>query len=476
MKNKYKLLLAALILFNAVTVLAQAQKKPNFLFFLTDDWGYDVLGCYGNTTIKTPNIDNLAAGGLKFQNAILTTSSCSPSRCSMITGRYPHNTGAPELHSTLPAGQVMFPELLRKAGYYTALSGKNHMGDEVKPAFDTISLGKGPGGERDWVSIMKNRPVDKPFFFWFACHDGHRPWQFDKDGNRFDPATVKVPAMMFDGPETRKDIAGYYHEISRADYFLGELIKELKRENVLDNTYIIFMSDNGMPFPRCKTRLYDSGIKTPFIVSGPGIKPGVTYTMISAVDLSATVLAIVNIPKDHRIQGVSFLPVLKNPKAKTRDFAFSEHNWHVFKNHERSVRYGDWLYIRNSYPERRNLAGESTDQFPAGKELWDAYAQHLTKPWQEDVFMMPRPAEELYNVKTDPNQFHNIAADKANQKMLAFLSGKLNAWIKETGDNKPTHPTEDNNLPNWKRGEMPGDATHAYAINNPGPIYQAKGK
>jgi arylsulfatase len=366
----------------------------------------------------------------------------------------------------------MFPELLKRAGYYTVLSGKNHMGDKIAPAFDTISLGQGPGGEEDWISLMKNRPAKQPFLFWFASHDAHRDWQFDKNGRNYSPESIKVPPMLFDGPITRKDLASYYYEISRADFFLGEVVKELQLEKILDNTYIIFMSDNGRPFPRCKTRLYDSGIKTPFIISGPGIKQGVTDALISSIDVAPTILSLANISIDRRMQGVSFLPVLKDNKAKIRDFTFSEHNWHIFKNHERMVRYNDWMYIRNSYPERQNLAGESTDQFPAGKELWDAHAKHLTKPEQEDVFMIPRPVEELYNVKLDPNQFHNVAASKSNKKILTFLSTTLDRWIKETGDSQPTNPTPDKKDPNWKKGERPGEINNASNINKPGPIFE----
>jgi arylsulfatase len=471
MKNKFRFLFPILLSFFISKIsFAQTLRKSNFILYLTDDIGWNDIGCYGNSAIKTPNIDRLATEGLKFQNAYLTTSSCSPSRCSLITSRYPHNTGAPELFDYLPEGQVMFPELLRDAGYYTALSGKNHMGDKIAAAFDTVSLGKGPGGEEDWVDLIKNRPAGKPFFFWFASHDAHRDWQFDKNGMTYEPDNVKVPPMLFDGPLTRKDLAGYYHEISRADFFLGELIKELQRQKILDNTYIIFMSDNGRPFPRCKTRLYDSGIKTPFIVYGPNIKPGLTDALISSIDVAPTILDLANISKEDRMQGVSFLPILKNAKANIRDFAFAEHNWHTFKNHERMVRYGQWMYIRNSYPGRRNLASESTDKFPAGKELWDAHNKHLTKPEQEDVFMVPRPIDELYNVKSDPYQFHNLAGDKKHMKIISFLSNVLNSWIKETGDSKPTNPTPDRKESGWKKGEKPGEINNADKINNPGPI------
>ena len=126
-------------------------KKPNIVFFIADDVSQDDFGCYGHPVIKTPHIDSLAANGMRFDNAYLTTSSCSPSRCSIITGRYPHNTGAPELHVRLPQQQIRFPELLREAGYYTVLSGKNHMFGNKDRSFDRITGGGGPGKEEDWV-------------------------------------------------------------------------------------------------------------------------------------------------------------------------------------------------------------------------------------------------------------------------------------------------------------------------------------
>lgn len=473
----HKLIITTVLILYSQILMAQNNTKPNFVFFITDDIGWGDLGCYGNSTIRTPNIDKLAGKGLKFQNVYLTTSSCSPSRCSIISGRYPHNTGAPELHDPLPAGQVMFPQLLKEAGYYTVLSGKNHMGPQTKQAFDTISLGKGPGGEEDWVSVIQKRPKDKPFFFWFASHDAHRDWQFDDKGVNYNPDDIKVPLMMFDGPKTRKDLAGYYHEISRADYYLGQLIKEFENQGILNNTYIIFMSDNGSPFPRNKTRLYDSGIKTPFIVYGPKVKVGISNTLLSSIDVAPTILELAGVKIDKRIQGKSFKSVLKNTEKVIRDFAFAEHNWHVFQAHERMVRYGDWMYIRNSYPNRQNLAGESTRVFPAGEELWDAHNKHLTRPEQEDVFLKPRPAEELYNVKSDPYQFKNVVESKENQKILNYLSKVLDVWIKETGDSKPVHPTRDREdvngkpLPGkWKRGDKPGEANHAVTINNSGPV------
>ena len=175
-------------------------------------------------------------------------------------------------YELFPGSPPTRQKALRDAGYYTVLSGKNHMGD-LKRAFDKISRGKGPGFQEDWVEILQQRPKDKPFFCWFGSYDAHRPWTLNDKAPVYENDQVNVPPYVYDGPQTRKDLTGYYHEISRTDYYVGKLREELERQGVSDNTYIIYCSDNGRPFPRDKTRLYDSGIKTPLIVWAPGHLP-----------------------------------------------------------------------------------------------------------------------------------------------------------------------------------------------------------
>lgn len=379
----------------------------------------------------------------------------------------------------LPAGQFMFPEALRAAGYFTALAGKNHMGPAVEAAFDEITLPAGPGGEQKWVEQLRTRPRDKPFFMWFASNDAHRNWQTTPEDPHYDPADAVVPPYLVDGPLTRKDLADYYHEISRLDRFIGKVRAELERQGVAENTYIIFTADNGRPFPRCKTRLYDSGTKTPFIVWRPGtIKPARTEAMISVIDLAPTVLELAGVKVDPRVQGVSFAGVLAKPQAAGRDYAFAEHNWHVGQAHGRSVRNGKWLYIRNAYPEIRSECVESGPQFPAGQELWDAHAAGKLNADQGDVFLQPRPAEELYDVESDPDQLRNLAADPEHGATLARLRAKLDQWTMETGDTVPTKPTlgvpvvgqGQGMNPEFQRGEIPGAAKDASSINAPGPV------
>ena len=449
-----------------------SSDRPNIVFFLADDISQEDIGCYGHPTIKTPNIDALATGGLRFDNAYLTTSSCSPSRCSMVTGRYPHNTGAPELHTDLPKGLVLFPELLKNAGYYTLLSGKHHMGAVANAGFDLISKGQGMGKEGDWVQLLKDRPRDKPFFCWYASSDAHRAWNYNDEAPRYQSGEVVVPPYLIDGPKTREDLRGYYHEVSRFDYFIGEVVAELKGQGVLENTVIIVTADNGRPFPRSKTRLYDSGIKPPFIVYNPQrISSGVTKSLVSSIDIAATVLDLAEVPSDERIQGRSFTSILSDHKATVRDVVFAEHNWHVYKNHERMVRLGDWLYIRNNFPNQQNLCAEAYGG-GAGQELLEVHQKGGLTSAQENIFWNPCPEEELYHVGKDPDQLINVAGNPEHALVLKQMNTLLADWTEQTGDTIPENPTpsREGKWKNTTHGEMPGDASNATLINHPGPI------
>jgi arylsulfatase len=458
------------------------------VFFIADDISQEDFGCYGHPTIKTPRIDALAAGGMRFDNAYLTTSSCSPSRCSIITGRYPHNTGAPELHVKLPESQIRFPELLREAGYYTVLSGKNHMFGKKDRAFDRITQGGGPGKEEDWVEHVQNRPKEKPFFFWFASADAHRGWQLSDDAPAYTVDDAVVPPYLVDSAATRRDLADYYHEVSRFDHYVGLVRDELERQGVLDNTLIVVAADNGRPFPRCKSRLYDSGIKTPWVVHFPALVkvPSVTGSFISSIDLSATCLELAGVEQPACIQGQSFVSILKDPKTEVREVVFAEQNWHVYRNHSRMVRFGDFVYIRNNFPDQPNLCLESHD-YPAGKELWMFHAAGKTTAHQQQIFANPCPEEELFRPGKDSHQLVNLAGHPEYAEILEKARRLLTSWTERTGDTIPENPTPNRHAPPQIRNgevipaeklrgvrnphaEMPGAAANASSINHPGPI------
>lgn len=465
----YNLFFIGLFLF--YSFITNAQEKPNFVFIIADDVSWDDIGCYGNEVVKTPNIDRLAKEGLQFTNAYLTASSCSPSRCSIISGKYPHSNGAAELHTPLPENEIPFPLLLKENGYYTAHAGKWHLGPNVYKAFDVYTenngFDNGDGGEDNWVPFLKDRPKDKPFFFWLAAYDAHRPWGADDFHITHDPSDVNVPVFFADTPETRQDMASYYNEIGRFDYFIGKVREELERQGVLENTLIIVMADNGRPFPRCKTRVYDSGMKTPFIVFWPnGIKNrGIrTESLVSAIDVAPTLLELAGINPPLEYQGTSFTTVLENPSAEIRTSVFSEHNWHDYEAHERMIRTKDFLYVLNSRPNLTNCGPADSKNSPTQHSLNTVRNEGALTPAQVDIFVSPRPAEELFDVKNDPLQLVNLASLHGSKEKLKEMRLLLKAWQYNTGDSAPENLTRD-----WydreagkalkierKRGTMPG--------------------
>ena len=178
---------------------------------------------------------------------------------------------------------------------------------------------------------------------------------------------MKIPPYFADTPETRQDMASYYNEIGRFDYYVGKVRAELEKQSVLDNTVIIVMTDNGRPFPRCKTRVYDSGMKTPFIVFWPkGIrsKGSQTESLISAIDIAPTILELAGINPPVEYQGKSFVPVLKNPSEEIRTAIFSEHNWHDYEAHERMIRTKDYFYVLNARPILTNCGPADSNHRP----------------------------------------------------------------------------------------------------------------
>ncbi|MCP4456001.1 MAG: sulfatase-like hydrolase/transferase, partial [Planctomycetes bacterium] len=199
---------------------------PNVVIFIADDQGMGDLSCYGHPTLKTPHIDRLAEEGMLFESAFLTISSCSPTRCSLLTGRYPHNTGAEDLHVPLPADQKTMARYLQGAGYYTLSVGKWHLGNAEKRHWDRIVECAGSETGRDAVTLLRERPRDKPFFFWVASKDPHRPFGQDNIDSPYSSEEVIVPPYLPDHPLIREEIAQYYDEIPRLAPHVGQVPDE----------------------------------------------------------------------------------------------------------------------------------------------------------------------------------------------------------------------------------------------------------
>jgi arylsulfatase A-like enzyme len=442
---------------------AEGSKRPNVVLIIADDMAWDDCGAYGNGGVKTPNIDRLARDGMRFDRAFVTASSCSPSRSSLITGRYPHNTDAEELHWPLPPAQVTFVETLKAAGYWTAAAGKWHLGNAVKSRFDAVreanpagfqlAAGKnararmtaeGSGavqsGCDQWVPVLRDRPRDKPFFLWLASLDPHRDYQDGTIPPPHRPEEVVVPPYLPDVPEVRRDLARYYDEISRLDHHVGEVLAELDRQDVAGDTLVLFLSDNGRPFPRCKTTLYDSGIRTPFLARWPGhIPPGSRCaSLVSTVDVAPTVLKLAGIAPGPTFQGKDIAPLFHDPGARVHDLIFAERNWHDYAARGRAARSEQYKYIRN-YDNEKPLTPPAdavrSPSFVAMRRLRDEGGK-LTPP-QQACFVSPRPAEELYDVDADPHELHNLAADPKYAETLAAMRRALAGWERDTEDVAP---------------------------------------
>jgi N-sulfoglucosamine sulfohydrolase len=427
---------------------AKTQTRPNVVVMIADDVSYDDISCYGNNQVKTPNIDRLADSGIRFTNFFLTASSSSPSRNSIITGRYPHNTGGAELHSEPADYMVSFPEILRNNGYYTVQAGKFHMGPYARRGFDIINEnGKqnGDGGEELWLKCLKERPEDKPFFMWFASYDAHRIWGPNEFTGVHDPESLKPPFYLAQGEKTKKDLACYYDEIARFDYYVGLVVKELEDQDQLNNTLIIVMADNGRPFPLSKTRVNDRGLKSPFVLYWPEniAKNRACHSLVSAIDIAPTVLQLAGISIPDHIQGHSFTSLLKDPDLPFRNFIFGEHNWHDFEAHERMVRTKDFLYILNSRPQFPQMGPADAIGSLSFEELAELRDSGNLSAIQSDIFITPRAREELYDCKSDPDQLVNVASLRNLQDKLQELRSVIKEWMSETGDNIPDSLTRD---------------------------------
>ena len=456
------ILLTALAGF-ASAPLGQADTRPNIVFMIADDLAWDDLGCSGNPKVRTPYLDRLAKGGMQFTNAFLTISSCSPSRASIITGTYPHQTDAEQLHWPLPADRLTFVELLKASGYWTAAAGKWHLGNAVKDRFDEVReadvsgfqlptgeaakegkiiqkvIGDARSGCDQWVPVLKARPKDKPFFLWLAALDPHRDYDEGILEKSHKPEDVRLPPYVADTPKSRKDYALYYDEITRLDRFVGEVMAELKKQGVADNTFVLFISDNGRPFPRDKTTLYDSGIRTPFIVNWPArIQPGGrSDSLISSVDIGPAFLELAGLSTPTVFEGRSFLPLLRNPSLTLHDFVFAERNWHDYEDRVRAVRNKRFKYIRNFYDDLPNTPPADVVRSIAYREMIRLRDEGQLAEAQRNTFIQPRAREELYDIKNDPYELRNLAADSGQSKRLKRFRRALTKWQEETNDTEP---------------------------------------
>ena len=425
------------VVFLVFAGIVSADDRPNFIIFVADDMAWEDSGAYGHPSVRTPNIDRLAKEGVRFDRAYLTCSSCSPSRCSIMTGRYPHSTGAAELHLPLPADQTMMTKPLMDAGYWTAAVGKWHLGDAVTDQVNYQETSSPEKMGEAWVAALRQRPREKPFFLWAAHSDPHRSY---KPGAVDPPHTqqdVIVPPFFPDTPEVREDLALYYDEVSRFDRHIGDVLDELDQQGVSEDTFALVISDNGRPFPHCKTRVTIPGVRTPFVVRYPrGVRNPGTEVMqtISTVDIAPTVLSLAGLESLPSFQGRSFAAVLAGARIRVRPYAFAEHNWHDYRAFERAVHDTQFCYVRNWLPETPGTPPADAVRSPTFEVMKRMHADGTLTTSQQGCLETPRPEEFLYDAKEDPDCLTNLAADPSYAAVLDRMRLALDEWQKRTGD------------------------------------------
>ena len=414
---------------------ADPKSRPNFVFLISDDQSYSGAGCNGNPAVQTPNIDRLARGGLRFTRGFAPSPSCSPSRSAILTGESPHETGTSRFRSPMPPAQKTILEYLKPANYYTAAFKKVHQGTEFWNRWDFKGLHK------PIRSFFEARPKDRPFYLHIGYHDPHRPYLPGERYPEKNPrSSVKVPAFLPDTPGVRKDIAHYYEAIERLDVKVGRVLKLLEENDLVENTLVIFTSDQGMAFPGAKGTLYDPGLHVPLIARWPGrIKPGrVSSDLVSLTDLAPTWLEAAGVRVPKAMDGKSFLQLLLGKPFQPRGAVYAERNFHTHLDLIRCVRTNRYKLIQNYLPEIPYRPLSDIARSPSWRSIESlSHQRKLSSKLYQRYFKSPRPTEEFYDLQTDPNEMQNLAGNPTYKTQLLRLQKLLSRWMISTHDFLP---------------------------------------
>jgi len=470
--------------FAQTTSSSQATQRPNFVLIVGDDHDLSAVGCYGNRQVKTPHLDYLANEGVRFTRAYATTSSCSPSRSTLLSGRHNHNNGQYGLahathHFRSHEELKTMPALLHDAGYTTARIGKYHVAPASAYPFDKALSEDGSNPVKmaalcaDFLETNRN----KPFFLYFCTTDPHRagsnknlPHGANPHGNKpnghegvtetpYGMDSLRVPYFLPDAPETKAELAQYYQSVSRMDQGIGRLFDQLKEKGLWDNTIVIYLSDNGMPVPGAKTTHYEPGVRLPLIVRNPYStrKNQVCDELVSWVDVAPTLLdfAGLNPPvlaTSSRSQGggeygergptsyfhgKSWKPYFDRTGGTTQfrgDTVFLSHTFH-----EVTMYYPMRSVVTKRYKLIWNIAHDLP--FPFAADLWSSatWQGFLTSgktqygQRSKDAYVR-RPAFELYDLEKDPQERTNLAGSKAHKATYETLLASLRNFQEVTND------------------------------------------
>jgi len=415
-----------------------ADKRPNIVLLLADNWAYPHAGAYGDPAVKTPVFDGLAREGMLFLRAFAPNPSCSPSRSNLLTGQETHRLGeAASLYGPLDPGIATYPAALEKAGYFVGYAGKGWAPGQ-RPG------GGNPSGKMyaDFAAFLAARPKGQPFCFWFGSHDPHVPWDRGvKYRVGIDASKVTIPAHLPDDPAVRADIRDYYAEVCQFDAESGEILAALDKAGEAGSTLVAMTGDNGWQMPRGLANCYDLGVRVPLALRWPGhIRGGSRHDgFVTLGDLCPTFLEAAGVSIPARVTGKSLL----RPPARDAVFLERERHANVRKGDlsypVRGIRTKDFLYLRNLEPDRWP-AGDPEFYWAVG-EYGDVDESRSKRAVMRmgsgmafDACFGKRPAEELYDCRTDPGQVKNVAAEPRYAAEKRRLAARVEAWMRASDD------------------------------------------
>ncbi|HAK57241.1 MAG TPA: hypothetical protein DCP38_17450 [Acidobacteria bacterium] len=440
------------------------------LLITVDDMNWDSVGVYGAAIPDlTPNIDALAAEGMRFEQAHVTIAICQPTRAVWMTGRYPHRSGAFGFEEIRPDVPTLV-EALGDAGYYTGVMAKTghvlpsrpEIWDEVVPARE-LENGRSPElyYERTLNFLLNADSAGEPFFLMANSQDPHRPFAasateaaarvtdaestnhqygggFPETELAFDPSEIPVPGFLPDLPDVRRELAEYYTSVRRADETTGAILRALDDSGLAERTIVMFLSDHGIAVPFAKTNVWMHSTRTPWIVRWPGVvTPGAVDTrhLVSGVDLAPTLLDLLGLPPLPGADGRPFTPVLRGEAQDGRDVVFTHMNVTIAPEWfpMRAVNDRQFGYIYNAWADgeteffnnsMRGLTFPAMQAAAADDPAIATRVEHL----------LFRTTEELYDHAADPDALDNLAGDPAQAERIERSRELLLEHMRATDD------------------------------------------
>ena len=438
-----------------------AKDKPlNLLLITVDDMSCDSVGVYGcELEGTTPTMDRLASQSLRFKHAHVTVGNCNPCRNVMFSGLISHNNKVEGFYKVTDPGWPHMVDLLQDVGYYAGIHGKVTHSSPYQPYGWDDDLTISPTGKKAHIKDAKaygestSRGIEnaekagKPFFLSINISDPHKPFWSQVRGGGEDPYVpsriytaeeVPVPGFLFEDPEVREELALYYSSVRRADDCLNEVLKALRKSGQWENTMIVFLSDHGMPLPFAKTQLYHHSTHTPLMVRLPGITQAGKVEkrhMVSVLDLLPTVLDSLGVSKPERLDGRSFLPLLRGEKQEDRDFVIKEYNENAGRSRDpmRAIQSKTHLYLFNPWSNGERIFATATNGTVTCKRMikLSEEDEEMNKRLELYRFRVP---EELYQVNKDPDCLENLIHHPNHEKTKNKLMELLEEWMEKTND------------------------------------------